>query len=80
MGQDRATGRCGVYLPHALERKYSRAGESWAWFWVFISAKLSVDLQAGVECRHHLFEERLHRQLKKAVIQAGIAKRVSVHT
>ena len=79
-GQDRATGRGGVYLPHALERKYPRAGESWAWFWVFPSAKLSVDPQTGVERRHHLFEERLNRQLKKAVVQAGIAKHVSVHT
>jgi integron integrase len=79
-GQDRATGRGGVYLPHALERKYPRAGESWAWFWVFPSAKLSVDPQTGVERRHHLFEERLNRQLKKAVVQAGIAKQVSVHT
>lgn len=79
-GQDRATGRGGVYLPHALERKYPRAGESWAWFWVFPSAKLSVDPQTGVERRHHLFEERLNRQLKKAVLQAGIAKHVCVHT
>ena len=79
-GQDRASGRCGVYLPHALERKYPRAGESWAWFWVFPSQKLSVDPQSGVERRHHLFEERLNRHLKKAVAQAGIAKHVSVHT
>jgi integron integrase len=79
-GQDRATGRGGVFLPHALERKYPRAGESWAWFWVFPSPKLSVDPQTGVERRHHLFEERLNRQLKKAVMQAGIAKQVSVHT
>ena len=64
----------------ALERKYPRAGESWAWFWVFPSHKLSVDPQTGVERRHHLFEERLNRQLKKAVAQAGIAKHVSVHT
>lgn len=78
--QDRADGRAGVYLPHALERKYPRAGESWAWFWVFPSPRLSVDPQTGVERRHHLFEERLNRQLKKAVAQAGIAKPVSVHT
>jgi integrase len=62
-GQDRATGRGGVFLPHALERKYPRAGESWAWFWVFPSPKLSVDPQTGVERRHHVFEERLNRQL-----------------
>jgi integron integrase len=79
-GQDRACGRSGVFLPHALERKYPRAGESWAWFWLFPSHRLSVDPQTGVERRHHLFEERLNRQLKKAVAQAGVAKPVSVHT
>lgn len=30
--------------------------------------------------RHHLFEERLQRAIKKAVALAGIAKPVSVHT
>lgn len=79
-GQDRATGRGAVYLPDALERKYPRAGESWAWFWVFPAAKLSVDPQTGVERRHHLFEERLNRQLKKAVVEADLSKHVSVHT
>jgi integron integrase len=79
-GQDRASGRNGVFMPHALERKYPRAGESWAWFWVFPSQKLSVDPQTGVERRHHLYEERLNRELKKAVAQATIAKHVSVHT
>ena len=34
----------------------------------------------GVERRHHLFEERLQRALKKAVPLAGIHKPVSVHT
>ena len=78
-GQDRATVRGGVYLPHALERKYPRAGESWAWFWVFPSPRLSVNPQTGVERRHHVFDERLNRQLKKAVAQECIAKRMSVH-
>ncbi len=32
------------------------------------------------ERRHHLFEERLQRALKKAVTGAGIVKPVSVHT
>ena len=69
--QDRASGRNGVFMPHAQERKYLRAGESWAWFWVFPSHKLSIDPQTEVERRHHLFEERLNRQLKKAVALAG---------
>lgn len=79
-GQDRAGGHSGVFLPHALERKYPRAGESWAWFWVFPSHKLSVDPQTGVERRHHRYEERLNRELKKAVAQSGIDKPAFVHT
>ena len=37
-------------------------------------------MRTGVERRHHLYEERLSRQLKQACTQAGIAKHVTVHT
>ncbi len=77
---DRAAGRSGVYMPHALDAKYPRAGQTWAWQWVYPAPHLSVDPRSGVERRHHLFEERLGRQLKQAVSQAGIAKHVTVHT
>ena len=77
---DRATGRSGVYLPHALDMKYPRAGASWAWHWVFPADGLSIDPRTGVERRHHLFDERLGRRLKQAVALAGIAKHVTVHT
>jgi len=77
---DRAAQRSGVYLPHALESKYPRAGQTWAWHWVFPSPTLSIDPRTGVERRHHLFEERLTRALKRAVPLAGIHKPVSVHT
>ena len=78
--RDRAVGVNGVYLPHALERKYPRAGESWAWHWVFPSPTLSVDPQTGVERRLHLFPERLSKRLKQACRESGLAKPVSVHT
>jgi len=78
--QDRAAARPGVYLPHALERKYPNAGATWAWFWVFPAAGLSVDPRSGVERRHHAHEKSLQRAMKLAVAQAGIAKPVSVHT
>ncbi len=77
---DRAAQRPGVYLPHALESKYPRAGQTWAWHWVFASPTLAIDPRSGVERRHHLYEQRLQRALKAAVSQAGIAKPVSVHT
>ena len=41
-------------------------------FWMFPSPTLSIDPRSGVERRHHLFEERLQRALKKAVPLAGI--------
>lgn len=77
---DRAAGQAGVFMPHALDAKYPRAGQSWAWHWVFPSKTLSIDPRTGVERRHHLFEERLGRKLKVAVEQAAIAKHVSAHT
>ena len=77
---DRAAQRPGVYMPHALEAKYPRAGQTWAWHWVFPSPVLSVDPRSGIERRHHLHEKRLQRELKAAVASAGIAKPVSVHT
>jgi site-specific recombinase XerD len=47
---------------------------------MFPSRTLSADSPSGVERRHHLFESRLQRALKRAVVQAGIVKPVSVHT
>lgn len=77
---DRQAQRGGVETPHALEQKYPKVGQTWAWFWMFPSPTLSIDPRSGVERRHHLFEERLQRALKKAVALAGICKPVSVHT
>jgi integron integrase len=78
--RDRAAMRPGVYLPHALERKYPNAGASWAWFWVFPAAGLSIDPRSGIERRHHAHEKSLQRAMKQATQDSGIAKPVSVHT
>lgn len=77
---DRVAQRPGVYLPHALERKYPAAGKSWAWFWIFPAERASTDPRTGIERRHHLYEKSLQRALKAAVEEAGISKPVSVHT
>ena len=75
---DRQHRRGGVEVPQALESKFPQMGLSWHWFWLFPSPTLSIDPQTGVVRRHHLFEERLQRALKRAVAQSGIAKPVSV--
>lgn len=77
---DRQARVGGVETPQALAVKYPKVGSTWGWFWLFPSPTLSVDPSSGVRRRHHLFEERLQRSLKKAVAQAGIVKPVSVHT
>jgi integron integrase len=77
---DRHSQRGGVEVPHALGSKYPDVGRRWGWFWVFPSPTFSIDPRSSEERRHHLYEERLQRAIKKAVAPAGIHKPVSVHT
>jgi integron integrase len=77
---DRAANRPGVAMPDALAAKYPRAGEAWTWHWVFPSATLAVDPRSGVQRRHHMFEERLGRALRRAAALAGIERHVTAHT
>jgi len=77
---DRKAQRPGVQVPDALAVKYPRLGQTWGWCWMFPSPTLSIDPRSGIERRHHLYEERLQRALKVAVLLAGIVKPVSVHT
>ncbi len=77
---DRRAGMPGVEMPYGLGHKYPHAGETWAWHWVFPAGSHSTDPCTGVIRRHHVYEERLGRALKRAVAAAGIPKHVSVHT
>jgi integron integrase len=77
---DQDAGRGGVYMPDALERKYPRAGHSWAWFWVFPQATHSVDPRTGVVRRHHIFDQTFQRAFKQALAKAGIQKPATPHT
>lgn len=77
---DQRAHQGGVELPHALERKYPRAGSAWAWFWVFPQSVHSVDPRSGVVRRHHLYDQTFQRAFKRAVAAAGIAKPATPHT
>lgn len=77
---DHAGGRAGVEMPDALERKYPRAGASWAWFWVFPQARHSTDPRTGVVRRHHMYDQTFQRAFKRAVLSAGLSKPASPHT
>ncbi len=77
--RDAAAGGGEVYLPHAFDRKSPHAARSWAWQYVFPSARLSADPRTGVVRRHHLHESALNRVLGAAAGRAGLSKRVTSH-
>jgi integron integrase len=77
---DVARGAPGVFLPHALERKYPNAGREWPWQWLFPAAGMSRDPRSGVERRHHAHPSALQKAIKRAVRVAGIEKPASAHT
>jgi integron integrase len=77
---DLAAGYGAVWLPHALAVKYPNAAKAWGWQYVFPAAGFSTDPRGGARRRHHVDEKQLQRQMRKAVLAAGIAKPATPHT
>jgi site-specific recombinase XerD len=69
--QDREDKRAGVALPFALAKKYPRAGESWAWHWVFPQATLARDPRSGVTRRNHFYSDTFRRSFATHLLQNG---------
>jgi len=77
---DLADGYGEVYLPNALARKYSKAGVSFGWQYLFPSKVRSTDPRSGKVMRHHLDKSALQKAVSIARTKAKIVKRVSPHT
>lgn len=77
---DQRRGLPPVHLPGGLERKYPNAGCEWSWFWVFPAKGLSQDPISKIIRRHHVSSSGLQKALKAAGAQAGIGKRIKVHS
>lgn len=77
--RDRQSGLVGVWFPEALARKYSRAGESWEWFWVWPSREVSVDPRSQLVRRHHVLDATVQQAVKASARAGGINKRVTPH-
>ena len=73
-------GYGGVELPEAVARKYPGASLQWPWQYVFPAATPGVDPRSGIKRRHHIYEDSVQRQMRKAVLRAGIDRRASCHT
>ena len=78
--EDLAVGAGAVELPDALGRKYRSAAREWAWQWVFPASRTYVDRVTGQRRRRHLHESVVQREVKSAVIRAGIPRRATCHT
>ena len=77
--RDLAEGFGETRLPHALARKYPRAGCEFGWQFVFPSANRAADPLGGRERRHHFDDAMLSRALKRAAAAAGIVKPLGAH-
>ncbi|MGI8481548.1 MAG: tyrosine-type recombinase/integrase, partial [Chthoniobacterales bacterium] len=78
--EDLARGFGAVYLPEALGRKYRGAAKELAWQYVFPSRRLSVDPRTDKAGRHHVNENGLQKEIKRAVGKLKLSRVVSCHT
>jgi len=78
--QDRAQQLPGVEMPDALDAKYPRAGQTWAWHWVFAQATVSTDPRSKTVRRHHAYDQTFQRAFKLAMQAALIVKPATPHT
>jgi integron integrase len=78
--RDISEGFGEVHLPHALERKYPHASKEFRWQYLFPMKSRSKDPRSARVMRHHILEATLSRNIKKAVREAGLTKRVTAHT
>ena len=75
-----ASGYGRVWLPDALEGKYTSASREWGWQYVFPSARRSVDPRSGAVRRHHVSDQSFQRAMRQAVQDAQIHKPATPHT
>ena len=77
---DRDNGIGGVEMPYAIEKKYPRADQSLAWFWVFPQQTLSTDPRSLVIRRHHLYVQTFRRAFSASLKRTACYKPASPHT
>ncbi len=78
---DLTEGHGAVFLPDALAIKFRSAARSWEWQYVFPAKSRAVDENCPDRTirRHHLHENNLQKEVKKAGRLARIPKRVHCH-
>jgi len=78
--KDLTDGYGSVYLPYALERKYTNANKDWVWQYLFPASAISTDKRTGITRRHHIHEAIIQKSIKEAARRASIDKHTTPHT
>lgn len=67
-----------VYLPGALSRKFDAREPQWQY--IFPAYNRSVDPRSDITRRHHIHEQSVQKEVKKAIKKANIHKKSGCHT
>jgi integron integrase len=78
--KDVAQGYGLTSLPPSLHKKYGQTLKDIHWQYIFPSTTRCKHPHDNYFCRHHLHESSFRKQLRTAVVQAQISKRVTAHT
>ena len=78
--KDLKQGYAGVFLPKALEKKYTHAAKEWRWQWLFPSNQLIQIPETGLKKRYRIHETSFQKAMKAAAVRLNLGKRVSAHT
>jgi integron integrase len=78
--RDLDRGYAGVFLIHALKRKYPNAAKDFIWQWFFPALQFTRGPSTGELRRYHLHETLVQKAIREAVGKARMTKRASAHT
>lgn len=70
---------------HLLRVRHLHQGDlaaswEWGWQWVFPQQNRWHDRDSGAQGRHHLDPSVVHKDVNRAVLEAGVIKAASCHT
>lgn len=78
--KDLSLGYGNAILPKALANKYPNEQNKLGWQYVFPSNKLATDPRTNLCHRYHISDRQIQRNLKNAVANTSIHKKISCHT
>jgi len=77
---DTESGNGATILPYALDIKYPNAKTEFGWQYLFPSKRFVYNKEKKLKYRYHVHESVIQKEIKKAIVKAGINKPGSPHS